>query len=170
MKREIRILVVLIGFLMWSIPVQALDNEDGKGVSGLPVPRFASLRSGEVNMRTGPGTRYPIEWVYNKQGLPVEIVAEFEIWRRVRDPDGSEGWVHKTEISGRRTAMVMGAPRDLLKSDNDQASVVAHLEMGAVGQLVSCSKDWCKLKFDDGIKGYLRKANLWGAMSSETFD
>jgi len=120
-------------------------------------------------MRTGPGTRYPIEWVYTRRGLPVEVIAEYDIWRRVRDPDGAEGWVNKTELTGRRAAIVIGAPNELRDDKDDNAPVVAHLEVGAVGQLMSCAPDWCKLKFE-GVKGYLRKIDFWGAYPGETFD
>jgi SH3-like domain-containing protein len=143
-----------------------------KSLTGLPLPRFASLRSGEVNMRTGPGTRYPIEWVYNRKQLPVEITAEYDIWRRVRDPDGNEGWVHKNELSGKRGALVIGTVpgvRELRDSPGDETPSVAHLEVGAVGQLLSCQDDWCRLKFA-GVKGYLRKTNFWGAYPNENFN
>ena len=134
------------------------------------APRhFASLRSGEVNMRTGPGTRYPIEWVYKRKGLPVEIIGEFEIWRRVRDSEGSEGWVHKSELTGRRMGVVSGTARNLLLTGDNGAAVVAHLENGAMGQILSCSPEWCRLKFDD-VKGYLRKTEFWGADPDETFN
>lgn len=148
--------------------VNETETEDGKGTSGLPVPRFASLRSNEVNMRTGPGTRYPIEWVFTREGLPVEIISEFEIWRRVRDPDGAEGWVHKSALSGKRTGMITAA-HDLHDAADPQAPVVAHLEAGATGQILSCTKDWCRLKFD-GAKGWLPKADFWGAEPNEAFD
>ena len=146
------------------------ENEiDSKGVSGLTLPRFASLRSGEVNMRTGPGTRYPIEWVFTHQGLPVEITAEYEIWRRVRDPEGAEGWVHKSALSGKRSAIITGSLRELHNDTDEKSAALAHLEVGSTGQLVSCAKDWCKLKFN-GIKGYLRKSDFWGAYPGEIFD
>jgi SH3-like domain-containing protein len=145
-----------------------VENDDSKSVSGLPLPRFASLRSDDVNLRTGPGTRYPIDWVYTHQGLPVEITAEFEYWRRVRDWEGSEGWVHKSGLSGKRTGIVTGSMRDLHKEDNPQSPVVAHLEPGATGQLLNCEKDWCRLKFD-GVKGYLLKTEFWGTYQGEIF-
>jgi SH3-like domain-containing protein len=155
--------------------INEAESEEGKGTSGLPVPRFASLRSNEVNMRTGPGTRYPIEWVFMREGLPVEIIAEYEIWRRVRDPDGAEGWVHKNALSGKRTAIVTGNLRDLLESSDAPtttrapATIVAHLEPGAVGQILSCTKEWCRLKFE-GIKGYLTKSDFWGVEPNEEFN
>lgn len=145
------------------------DNDTSKGASGLPLPRFASLRSNEVNMRTGPGTRYPIEWVFGREGLPVEITAEYEIWRRVRDPEGAEGWVHKSALSGKRTAIIVGAVRELHQSGEAQSPAVAKLEVGVTGQLISCTREWCRLKFD-GIKGYLRKSDFWGAYPNEMFD
>ncbi|MFY9288158.1 MAG: SH3 domain-containing protein [Alphaproteobacteria bacterium] len=155
------------------MPVMAIAaseaDSDSKVTSGLPVPRFASLRSNEVNMRTGPGTRYPIEWVFKRQGLPVEIIAEYEIWRRVKDSEGAEGWVHKSALIGKRAALITGSTRDLHESADVKAPVVARLEVGALGQLVSCSKDWCKLKVGD-IKGYLRKTDFWGTKTEEMFD
>jgi SH3-like domain-containing protein len=135
----------------------------------LPLPRFTTLRSDEANMRTGPGTRYPIEWVYTHRGLPVEVIAEYDIWRRVRDCEGTEGWFHKTELTGKRAAIVTGGIRELRDDRDEQSQVVAHLEPGAVGQLVSCTQDWCKIKFD-GVKGFLRKVDFWGAYPNETFD
>ena len=150
------------------IPVYVCAEEIDN-TSHLPLPRFATLRSGEVNMRTGPGTRYPIEWVYARRGLPVEVTAEYDIWRRVRDPDGTEGWVNKTELTGKRGAVVIGKTRELREQHDDEASIVAHLEAGTIGEIVSCNPDWCKLKFS-GIKGYLRKTDFWGAYPKESFD
>ena len=143
--------------------------EEADNTSHLPIPRFASLRSGEVNMRTGPGTRYPIAWVYSRRGLPVEVIAEYDIWRRVRDPAGTEGWVNKTELTGKREAIVTGGVHDLHKIPDATSAVVAHVETDSLGQLVSCTPDWCKLKFD-GIKGYLPKTDFWGAYPNEKFE
>jgi SH3-like domain-containing protein len=158
---------LIFAFLSLAASARAADEADN--TSHLPLPRFASLRSGEVNMRTGPGTRYPIEWVYTRRGLPVEVTAEYDVWRRVRDPEGVEGWVNKTELTGKRSAVVTGALRELRNDKDDSASIAAHLEAGAIGQLLSCAQDWCKAKFG-GVKGYLRKTDFWGAYPNETFD
>lgn len=162
--------LISCAIILLALPALAAvdETESGKGASGLPLPRFASLRSNEVNMRTGPGTRYPIDWVFRQQGLPVEITAEYDIWRRVRDPEGAEGWVHKSALSGKRMAVVSSA-HDLHAESNEQAPVTAHLDKGALGQVMSCTKDWCKMKFED-VKGYLPKADFWGVYPSETFD
>ncbi len=161
----------IVAVFVFSLTAAARAADDAnKNTSGLPLPRYASLARDTANMRTGPGTRYPIEWVYTRQGLPVEITAEYDVWRRVRDPDGAEGWIHKTELSHKRTATVTGAAHDLLAAADDKASIVAHLDAGSIGQIVSCAKDWCKLKFDSDIKGYLRKTFVWGAYPNEVFD
>lgn len=165
--------IVLFFVLLFSFPVLAVDETDGgeivKGGSGLPIPRFASLRASDVNLRTGPGTRYPIDWVFTKQGMPVEITAEYEMWRRVRDVDGDEGWVHKNALSGKRAAIVTGGMHELRREPNDTAKVAAHLEAGALGHILSCARDWCKLKFE-GTKGYLNKSDFWGVYPNDVFD
>lgn len=147
---------------------EADEDNKGQGPSGLPLPRFASLRADEVNLRTGPGTRYPIEWVFVRENLPVEITAEFDVWRRVRDWEGSEGWVHKSTLSGKRSAIVIGETRPLRKEPLDDAAMVAAVEPGSVGILDSCQKTWCKLKIG-GYKGYMKKTDFWGAYENETF-
>jgi SH3-like domain-containing protein len=171
MKHKTIIIGVL--FLILSAPVHAVDESDNgeasKNNSGLPIPRFASLRASDVNLRTGPGTRYPIEWVFTHPGMPVEITAEYEFWRRVRDADGDEGWVHKNALTGKRAVIVTGSAHDLRRKPDAAAAVAAHLETGAMGQLLSCTKDWCKLKFA-GVKGYLPKGEFWGAYQEEIFD
>lgn len=163
MKR-VFLLPALALFLSPPAKAQEVDN-----TSHLPIPRFASLRSDEVNMRMGPGFRYPISWVYTRKGLPVEITAEYDIWRRVRDPKGTEGWVSKAELTGRRGAVVTGEARDLLKDHRDDAEVLAHLQPDALGQIVSCAGEWCKVRFEN-VKGFLRKTSFWGAYPNETFD
>ncbi len=168
MKKIFKTLSCLFFFSLCCI-VPALAAEEIDNTSHLPIPRFASLRSGEVNMRTGPGTRYPIAWVYTRRGLPVEVTAEYDIWRRVRDPEGVEGWINKTELTGKRSAVVTGSGHDMYDSRDDHAAIRAHLEAGATGQILSCAQEWCKVRFD-GVKGYLRKADFWGAYPDEKFD
>lgn len=149
---------------------QSPSNEEDitKGSSGLPLPRFASLHSDLVNLRTGPGTRYPIEWVYVREGLPVEITKEFDIWRRVRDWEGSEGWVHKSALSGKRTAIVTGGTHALYKDSSNTSEVVAKIEAGAIGRIESCEAAWCEIKFNS-LKGYMPKTDFWGTYQDEAF-
>ena len=140
-------------------------------VTGLPLPRFAALRSDEVNMRSGPGTRFPIEWTYQRRELPVEIVREFELWRRVRDPEGTEGWVHQSTLMGRRSFIVRGAPGSevmLRRRAEDQAQPVARLRPGVVGRLRACETNnpWCEAQIGE-FRGYIKRADIWGVGPAE---
>ncbi len=150
-------------------PAPAKPAEEEKPVgSGLPLPRFAALRSDDVNLRAGPGTRYPIEWVYKRRDLPMEIEREFEVWRLVRDPDGIRGWVHQATLTGRRTFMVQGADATLRAEPKDDAAPVALLKAGVIGRIRSCEagSDWCRLQVGD-YRGYLKRSQLWGALPDE---
>lgn len=171
-------------------PAEPLPGEVSGGSvapTGLPLPRFASLRSAPVNLRTGPGVRYPVDWVYVRRALPMEIVAEFETWRRVRDPDGAEGWVHQSMLSGRRTAMVRrgdaangaasgaasgaAVPQPLRAAGNDQAATVASLEPGVIVTLQRCPAGvaYCRVEVA-GAQGWLSRSALWGLRDGETID
>jgi SH3-like domain-containing protein len=136
--------------------------------TGNPLPRFASLRTDEVNLRRGPGTRYPIDWVYKRRDLPVEIEREFEVWRLVVDPDGVKGWVHQATLTGRRSFIVTGAERVLRHDPSDTAAPVARLKPGVIGHIRTCDagSDWCQMQVGD-YRGYLKRAEFWGALPNE---
>lgn len=143
------------------------------GPSGRPLPRFASLRSDHINMRTGPGTRYPVTWVYRRPGLPVEIVRETADWRQVRDPDGAEGWVHKIMLSNSaRTAMVTAsAPTVLRRRPEPDAAGVAEIEPGVILTLLQCPPDNGQCRVETGrFQGWLPRAALWGVYPGEDVD
>jgi len=142
-------------------------RHDGSATS-LPVPRFVTLGADEVNLRTGPGFRYPIRLVIRKAGLPVEILREFDVWREVRDRDGSEGWVHKSMLSGRRGVVILGAARTLLDEPHKGARPVVRLEPGVIAGLSTCSAAWCRLKIA-GYEGWLPRGDVWGVYPRETF-
>lgn len=156
-------LAVLVPALLQAPPVAAQNSE-----SGLPVPRFVSLRADEVNMRTGPGVRYPIDWVYHRQGLPVQVVGEFEAWRQIRDAEGTTGWVHRTMLSGRRTAEINGDIDRLYREPRHNAPVAAYVEAGVIGDLMECSKDWCRIAVaNHGVEGWIERRGLWGVLPDE---
>lgn len=129
---------------------QAQDMQAGS-VTGLPVPRYVSLKSDRVNLREGPSKEHRTRWVYQRAGLPVEVTAEFETWRRVRDADGAEGWVLHSLLSGRRTALVAPWSKNKkellpLRSAADAgAAVVAELQPGVVTNVMSCTHEWCRV-------------------------
>jgi SH3-like domain-containing protein len=137
--------------------------------SGLPLPRFVSLRAEEVNLRTGPGVRYPIEWVINKRELPVEIIAEFDTWRKIRDYQGTDGWVHQTMLTGRRTMIVMGpGTKKLRRQDNETAAALVNAEAGVIGRLLQCPRnsEFCRVEVE-GYQGWLRRDEFWGVYKGE---
>ncbi len=139
------------------------------GQSNLPLPRFASLRSGEVNMRTGPGVRYPVDWVFHRRALPIEIVAEFGTWRKIRDEQGAEGWVHRSMLSGKRTAITIGTANSsqiLRRSAEADAAAVAKLEPGVLVSILECDGSWCRLEAH-GFRGWLPRKGLWGVKDGE---
>ncbi len=131
------------------------------------LPRYSSLRADEVNLRTGPGVRYPVEWVIRRRNLPVEVVAEFETWRRIRDIEGTEGWVHQSMLSTRRTALVVGEVRTLLARPDPQAPAVAKVEPGVVAALSECRDQWCRLDAN-GYRGWLPRNQFWGVYPGES--
>ena len=155
-------LSVLIFIFLFSAQAQAQ--------TGLPLPRFVSLRSNQVNLRTGPGFRYPVEWVYLKSDLPVEITAEFETWRRIKDFNGKEGWINQPMLSGRRTVRVKQDSL-LLRAASEDALPLAKIESGAIGRLMLCpaAVGLCKVEFDH-FQGWVFKSRLWGVYPDEVFE
>lgn len=133
-------------------------------------PRFQSLRSGRVNARAGPGTRYPITWVYRRHGLPVEVIAEFEEWYRVRDVDGDEGWIHRRLLSRTRTALIVtGGVLDVRRNPSPESETILRAESGVQGQLLACRAAWCQLVIA-GTAGWLPRGSLWGVYAREEFE
>ena len=144
----------------------AAAQGDRLGTSGLSLPRFVSLKSGEVNLRTGPGKRYPIDWIYRRRGLPVEVIDEFEDWRRVRDHDGTVGWVHRFMLVSRRTVLVMGATRTLRRKPEPDATGLAYLEAGVIADLTDCRKAWCRIEAQ-GFDGWLHRSEIFGTNADD---
>lgn len=146
-----------------------------RGRSGLPLPRFVSLKSGRVNMRIGPGRDYAIDWLYLKSGLPLEIIQEYDNWRMVRDSEGVEGWIYKSLLSGRRTGMALPWHRgkntavDMRRKPGESGRIFAVIEPGAIGRVHLCNGDWCRMTFK-GHKGWVRQALIWGVYPGETYE
>ncbi len=142
-------------------------------VSGLPMPRYASLKSDRVNLREGPSKEHRTAWVFQRSGLPVEITAEFENWRKIRDSEGSEGWVLHSLLSGRRTALVApwlkGENVPLMAEGNSSALKVAQLQSGVIVSLRKCDKSWCRVLGKD-FDGYIEQKRLWGVYADEKID
>ncbi|MGO4871283.1 MAG: SH3 domain-containing protein [Roseiarcus sp.] len=150
-------------------PAVALADQMGP-VTGLPLPRYASLKTDRVNLREGPSKDHPTKWVFQRAGLPVEITAEFDIWRRVRDSEGTEGWVLHSLLSGRRTGLVgVGKKGQVFKiyaQPRENGEVAATLQSGVIANVRACDGAWCLID-GDGYKGYIEQPTLWGVYPNE---
>jgi SH3-like domain-containing protein len=170
--RPIALAAIFAGFVTGS-PAQAAGEAAAGSASGLPVPRYVSLKSDRVNVRTGPTKDHEVAWVFTRPGLPVEITAEFETWRRIRDAEGAEGWVYHSLLSGRRTAVVTARDKDQLIPVSDgpkaEGEVTAQLQPGVVAQVKRCDGKWCKVN-GNRFEGWVPQERLWGVYPNEKVD
>ena len=136
--------------------------------SATDLPRFASIkeRASEMRLRTGPGLRYPIDWVFTRPGWPVEVLARYDTWRQVRDHEGTVGWVHQSMLSARRTVIVQGGSQRLRREPSELAPVLATAERGVIAELAGCEDGWCRIAAQ-GVRGWVRRASLWGLYPAE---
>jgi SH3-like domain-containing protein len=130
-------------------------------------PYWASISASAARMRTGPGEQFPATWLYNRAGLPVRVIKTYPDWRQIRDPDGAEGWMFAKLLTSKRTAMVVGAVRELRVSPDPAAPVRWRAQPGVVGTISNCAAGWCELNVD-GRKGYVETGALWGVDPGET--
>ncbi len=142
---------------------------------GVSTPRFVSLKADRVNVRRGPGHDHGIDWVFRRAGLPVEIIASSDIWRRVRDSEGASGWVLASLVSGRRTALVLpwevkpGAPPPqvaLKAHPRENAVVIAQVEAGVIANIRWCDGNWCQVGIAS-LMGFIEQPRLWGVYKGE---
>ncbi len=154
---------LFIAFLAMTIflflsPLSAADKN--------PVPRFVSLRPSEVNARVGPGPEYPVKWIFVKAGLPVEVTAEFDTWRRIRDVEGSEGWVHQNMLCSKRRAVVCCPEALMYSEENAFSPPLVRLQQGVIIELTKCRGDWCRAQVGE-YRGWIRREFLWGVYPQE---
>ena len=158
------------GWLGTSVSCGFAAKDTNLTSSGLPIPRYVSLKSDHVNVRAGPTKDNDVAWVFTRSGLPVEITAEFENWRRVRDSEGAEGWVYHSLLSGRRTAVVTMKSKDdlapLYDRANSSGAVTARLQAGVIAQVKTCDSHWCHIA-GDGFEGWIEQQRLWGVYADE---
>ncbi|WP_223479130.1 SH3 domain-containing protein [Oricola indica] len=177
-KAAIALAIALAAFATAAPATAQQTGSINRGASGLPLPRYVSLKATKVNMRVGPGSDYSVAYRYLKNGIPMEIIQEYDNWRRVRDADGTTGWIHSSLLSGERTAIASpwreeNSPDDtviLYNTPAAAAGVVAYLEPGVVGKIASCDGAWCELEVgyeSRKLRGYVNQAELWGAYPDE---
>lgn len=166
-----RVALIILALGLSGQTTYALAQSTGVSSTGLPIPRFVTIRANQVNMRTGPGVRYPVDWEYRRAGLPVEIVSEYGTWRKIRDWQGDEGWMHQSMLSGRRSFMVREDVRALRAEPDAASRLVARLETGVTGRITECpaGSDWCRVEVD-GFEGWLRRDQFWGVYAGEQIE
>jgi SH3-like domain-containing protein len=174
-----KIAVAIAVLILSGMSAAAQQPPGGRLGTGLPVPRYVSLKTDRVNLREGPSKDHRTAWVFQRAGLPVEIIAEYETWRRIRDSEGTEGWVLHSLLSGRRTALVMpwvktGETINLLDRSDEKGSTVAHLQPGVIANVKGCDGKWCRVTISmDGardIDGYVQQVKLWGVYPNESVE
>lgn len=162
---KIYFLIFSILFNSFFFPVISYSADEE---TKLPLPRFVSMRSKEANIRTGPGVRYPIKWVIVKEDIPVEIIAEYEDWRKIRDIAQDEGWIHKAMLSGTRTAIVKGNKKHIYVEANDKSKTIAIANKGTHLKVASCDGFFCEVKAKK-VDGFIHQDNLFGIYDGEKF-
>lgn len=172
-RRAAMAVALLLAVGMGAVPGSGAAHaasENSTNPSGLPVPRFVSLKADKVNVRNGPNKDQDVAWVFNRSGLPVEVTAEFETWRRIRDADGAEGWVYHSMLSLRRTALVApwlkGETVALRDAASTDARVVAKLEPGVLGVVKKCDGKFCRIS-GEGFDGFVQQSQLFGVYPDE---
>jgi SH3-like domain-containing protein len=156
-------------FLAVAAFAMALTTASAEDKSAPTEPRFESLRWDKVNLRAGPGDQYPILWVLTRKGMPVEVVDRFDVWRKIRDWQGSVGWVHERMLMGNRTVIVTGMERTLHADPNETAKPVARAEPGVVGRLLACRGAWCRIEAQ-GVKGWIERRAIFGVTLDEVLE
>lgn len=141
--------------------------QDRPHKTGLPLPRFVSIKTDEANARRGPHRSHRIDWVYRRAGLPVEIIDEYVHWRKIRDSEGQGGWMYYTLLSGQRTALVT-EQTPLRRLPDPEATSVAILDVDVVARIIECRPDWCRLRAR-GYRGWVQKSTIWGVREGEVF-
>jgi SH3-like domain-containing protein len=174
--RSLPLIVTLGVFVLLGLsPVRAASDLAAGSASGLAVPRFVSLKTDRVNVRRGPTKDNDVTWVYTRAGLPVEITAEYENWRRIRDWEGAEGWVYHSLLSGRRTALVTAKVKTadelipIYEKADIHSDLAARLQPGVLGTVKRCASDWCRIA-GEGFDGWIKQERLWGVYPNETMD
>jgi SH3-like domain-containing protein len=161
-----RLLVLFSVIILLSEPALAVEKG---AVTNLPLPRFVSLKASKANARRGPSLSHRIDWVYKRKHMPLEIYAEYENWRRVRDIDGAGGWVHYSLLSGVRTAILNVNMQPLTKGPDENSNIVARFEKDVIAKIEKCELKWCQLT-TGGYKGWVPKTSIWGVYDEELRD
>ena len=160
--------ITLLGWIAIMLLLLIMNSSPLSASTGM-IPRFVTLKSDEANMRSGPGKRYPIRWSYHRQHLPMEIIDEYGAWRKVRDSDGEEGWMHHSLLSSSRYILIFKDVQTLRRNPDPMAPPVLRAEPMVLARLLSCRPGWCYIQIQ-GRKGWIYKSAIWGVYNDEMFE
>jgi SH3-like domain-containing protein len=167
------VVAALLQTLLQICAIATVEAGGDTAPSGLPVPRFVSLKVDRVNVRGGPDKDHDVSWIYTRVGYPVEITAEYDNWRRIRDSDGTEGWVYHAMLSSKRTAVVQLKSKadfgSIYEKPDATSPVMAELQSGVLGSIKRCDGAWCRIA-GDGFDGWIEQNRLWGVYPNEKID
>jgi SH3-like domain-containing protein len=124
------------------------------------TPEFVSLKSSMINMRVGPGKEFPVSWTFIKVDLPMMLIAEFNEWKKVRFIDQTEGWIHKSMVTNRNTALV-AVDYTILYRQDSTSHPIAKIEKNVIVKVIKTHQNWVKVAVGK-IKGWVKKHDLWG--------
>lgn len=156
MKKILYLFIFFLGFY----------GQVAEAKTNLQLPRFVTVKAGEANVRTGPGLRYQIKWVLVRENMPVEVVGEFEQWRKIKDVQNDEGWIHRSMLTNKRSAIITGETQVMRKNPDEESQAVARLEVGVNVSLLGCKDEYCRVKVNRH-KGWVRRDRLWGVYPDE---
>jgi len=162
-------MIALVIAVLFGTSSHSMAQDTSIGASGQPIPRFVAIAADSANLRTGPGTQYPVQFEFKRPGLPVKVIGERGVWRQVEDMDGDIGWMHVSLLTGKRRAMVVGAAKlrfKLYKKANSLSDVRLTMDAGVIGELEGCTRLWCAITVT-GITGFIERRHLWGVFSHE---
>lgn len=169
-RRQLLRAIVTVAVTLGSVPLSVVAQQTAEPslgqVTDLPLPRFVSLKATEANVRRGPSQSHRIDWVFMHRGTPLQVTAEFEHWRRVRDQDNVGGWIHYSLLTGHRTVVVQGQRIPLHADPNETSATIALAEKGVIGSLGACTPKWCKIETGD-FSGWVMKSEIWGVGAAE---
>ena len=130
--------------------------------------RFVAMRANKVNARSGPNIRYPIEWIYQQQYHPVEIIAEYDQWRKIRDFEGTVSWVRKNLLTNARYAIITEVgENNIYEKESQNSKIIARAENGVIAKITRCTLNFCQLEFENNIKGWMPKNSIFGVKNNE---
>ena len=163
MSKHLKFFVYAAALFAFLNPVEAVAQKTKKGKL---VQRYASLRANDVNVRAGPGVRYHVKWKFIQRHAPIEVIAQYDTWRKIRDWEGGEGWVHRAMIATKRSLLLKGNGKTMRRRPSDSAPAVARLASNMIVLAKKCDMEWC-LVSARGHAGWIRRKGLWGLYPKE---